>query len=70
MEFVTVRFPESRIVLIDGDEAGMTNSVLRVNEGTHTFRLAGPQDYKPAWRRPSVTGTNPVEPMEVTFEQL
>ncbi len=37
MEFVTVRFPESRIVLIDGEEAGMTNSVLRVNEGTHTL---------------------------------
>jgi hypothetical protein len=70
MEFVTVRFPELRTVLVDGEEAGTTDAVLRVNEGTHTIKLAAPKDYKPAWRRPKVTGTTPVEPIEVTFEKL
>jgi hypothetical protein len=69
MEYVIVRFPESRIVLINGEEGGNTDRMLRVNEGTHTFKLDGPKDYKPAWRRPTVTGTNPNEPMEVIFEK-
>jgi hypothetical protein len=70
MEFVTVRFPELRVVLIDGEEAGETNAVLRVNEGTHTIKLAPPKDYRPAWRRPQIAGTTSIEPMEVTFEKL
>jgi hypothetical protein len=70
MEFVIVRFPESRTVLIDGEEGGFTNEILRINEGTHNFKLDGPKDYQPAWRRPTVTGTNPNAPMEVNFEKL
>jgi hypothetical protein len=70
MEHVIVRFPESRIVLIDGEEGGLTNRRIRVNEGKHTFNLAEPKDYTPQWRRPTVTGTNPVKPLEVIFEKI
>ena len=70
MEHVIVRFPESRIVFIDGAEGGITNRRLRVDEGTHTFKLADPKDYTPNWRRPTVTGTNPIKPMEVIFEKI
>ena len=70
MEYVRVVFPESRIVLIDGEEGGLTNRSLRIDEGTHTFKLDGDQDYTPNWRRPTVTGTNPNAPMEVIFEKI
>jgi hypothetical protein len=70
MEYVRVIFPEKRIVLIDGEEGGSTGRTLRVSEGTHTFKLDGLKNYKPNWRRPTVTGTNPNEPMEVVFEKL
>jgi hypothetical protein len=69
MEYVVVKFPERRIVIVDGEEGGITNTKMRVDEGTHTFKLSDPKDYKPAWRRPTVTGTNPNEPMEVIFEK-
>jgi hypothetical protein len=69
MEYVIVRFPEPRTVLIDGRESGQTDTTIIVNEGTHTFRLKGPQDYKPSYRRVMVTLTNDIEPMEVIFEK-
>jgi hypothetical protein len=70
MEHVIVRFPEDRIVIVDGSEGGITNTKFEVNEGTHTFKLADPEDYHPKWRRPTVTGTTPINPMEVTFEKI
>ena len=70
MEYVIVRFPESRIVFIDGVEGGITNRSLRVDEGKHTFKLDDPKDYIPNWRRPTVTLTNPIKPMEVFFEKI
>jgi len=70
MEHVIVRFPESRTVFVDSDEGGITNKKFRVNEGKHTFKLADPKDYRPNWRRPTVTETNPIKPMEVIFEKI
>ena len=70
MEFVTVTFSDERTVFIDGDEGGLTNRTLRVNEGTHTFNLGDPRNYQPKWRRPRVTGTTEINPMEVVFEKI
>ena len=70
MEHVIVRFPESRNVFVDDREGGFTYKKFKVNEGKHTFKLAGPKDYRPNWRRPTVTGTNPIEPMEVIFDKI
>jgi hypothetical protein len=67
MEHVLVQYPVSRTVLIDGEESGKTNAVLRVEEGTHTFSLGGPQNYKPSSRTVNVKGTSPIKPREVTF---
>lgn len=67
MEHVTIKYPESRAVLIDGEETGMTNTILRIEEGTHTFSLGDPADYKPSFRRVKVKGTSPIKPKEVTF---
>jgi hypothetical protein len=68
VQFVVVKFKRSRKVLIDGEKSGRTNQTLQVGEGVHTFKLDGPDDYEPKWRRPNVTGTNPIMPMEVKFE--
>jgi hypothetical protein len=67
MEHVIIKYPGSRTVLIDGEETGKTNTILRVEEGTHTFRLDGPKDFKPSFRRVKVTGTSPINPREITF---
>lgn len=69
MEFIVVRFPRKRSVFIDGEETGETGERLRVEEGTHTINLGDPRDYVPKWRRPTVTGTTSIEPMEIEFER-
>jgi hypothetical protein len=67
MEHLLVIFPVSRTVLIDGEESGMTNTVLRVEEGTHTMGLGEPRDYKPLSRTVIIKGTSPIKPRKVTF---
>ncbi len=69
MEYVIVRFPGSRAVFIDDEEGGVTNEILRLEEGTHTFRLGGAQDYKPESRTLQIKGTTSVKPKEVPFEK-
>jgi hypothetical protein len=69
MENVIIKYPDSRAVFIDGEDTGMTNTILRIEAGSHTFTLGEPKDYKPSFRRRKVKGTSPVKPMEVTFEK-
>ncbi len=68
MEYILVKFPNQRTVFIDGEENGSTGERLRVEEGRHTINLGDPRDYRPRWRRPSVTGTTTVNPMIIEFE--
>ena len=70
MEYVTVKYPESRKVLVDGELTGVTNEILKLEEGTHTFELGGAKDYKPLSQTVVIEGTNPVKPMEVAFEKV
>ena len=69
MEYIIVRYPNQRSVYIDGEENGKTGDRLRVEEGTHTINLGDPRDYRPRWRRPIVTGTTAIKPMEIEFEK-
>jgi hypothetical protein len=69
MEYLIVRYPRKRSVYIDGEECGETGERLRVQEGTHTINLGDPRDYAPKWRRPTVTDTTSVKPMEIEFEE-
>jgi len=70
MEYVIVRYSKKRGVLVDGEESGSTDTILRLEQGTHTFSLDGPQDYKPSFRRRMVKDTTPIKPLEVTFDKL
>jgi hypothetical protein len=69
MEYVIVKYPTSRTVLVDGEKAGFTNNILRIEEGTHSFALDGAKDYKPLCQTLTIQGTNSVKPKEVTFEE-
>jgi hypothetical protein len=69
MEYIIVHYPRKRTVYIDGEESGETEERLRVEEGTHTINLGEPRDYAPNWRRPTVTGTTSIKPMEIEFEE-
>jgi PEGA domain len=69
MEYIIVRFVRKRTVFIDGKETGETGERLRVEEGTHTVNLGDPRDYTPKWRRPTVTDTTSIIPMDIEFEE-
>lgn len=70
MEFVIVVYPQERSVFVNGDRAGITNNVLQVNAGMHTFDLGEPRDYTPHQHDVDVRNTSPIKPMEVAFEVL
>ncbi len=67
MEFVTVMFPTSRGVNIDGAPRGRTGQLLRLQAGTHRFDLGVPADYAPPNQTLAVVGTTAAAPLEVAF---
>jgi hypothetical protein len=68
MEYIVVRFRDSRDVFVDGEPMGKTEKILRVEAGRHTVDLGEPENYTPKWRRPDIQGTTSLCPLEVTFE--
>lgn len=73
MEYVLVDFPDRREVLVDGAAVGFNRELdgtlaqLRIDEGTHRFRLRGPDDYIPLWQTLDVVDTNVNNPLVVVF---
>ncbi|MCX7141562.1 MAG: PEGA domain-containing protein [Proteobacteria bacterium] len=67
MEFVKVTFPTSRYVYIDGEQAGRTNEVLRIEAGTHVFALGSLANYEPASQELEVAETTVLAPLVVEF---
>jgi hypothetical protein len=73
MEYVIVEFPDCREVLVDGAAVGYNReptgelAQLRIDEGTHRFRLRGPDDYIPLWLTVDVFDTNVNEPLTIVF---
>jgi hypothetical protein len=70
MEFVTVTFPTSRFVYIDGEQGGRTNEVLRVEAGTHVFDLGPLANYEPASQELAVEDTTVLAPLVVAFAKI
>jgi len=67
MEFVIVVYPTARPVQVDGHDSGITNDLLRVDAGTHVFRLGEPLDFEPEFLEVRVENTTSLDPMEITF---
>jgi hypothetical protein len=66
MEYVKVSYPDLKKVLVDGEEAGWTNEIMRLEEGTHTFCIDCLRS-RPKSRTVRITGTNELDPKEVRF---
>jgi len=69
MEYVIVAYPTNRSVYIDGEKGGITNDVLRVEEGTHEFDLGNLKNYQPESQEVEVQGTTVLKPMQIVFSK-
>lgn len=65
MEYVVVSYPTARDVRIDGQLAGKTNDMLRVERGHHVFDLGDLQDYQPESVEMIVRDTTSIKPMRI-----
>ena len=70
MEYVEVRFTKTRTVYVDGLENGLTNTILRVGTGTHSFDLGEPSDYHPPEVIRRIFDTNVLEPIVIEFDEV
>jgi len=70
MDYVEVRFAQSRKVFIDGVDTGTTNKILRVGAGTHSFELGDPKDYHPSEAIVTIRDTNPLDPIIIEFHEV
>jgi len=68
MEYVQVLGPKERTVFIDGRPAGLTNTTLMVETGTHEFNLDQPVNYRPSSQLAMVTNTTSISPFLIKFE--
>ena len=68
MEYVKVKYWRSRGVIIDGQDAGVTNRVLAVVEGRHRFTLTPPNNFQPESQIKVVRNTTRARPMIVEFQ--
>ena len=72
-EYVIVKFPERRVVLVDGTDQGYNKKedgedlVKEMETGLYTFKLDGEANFSPPEQDIEVIDTDPVSPMEVVF---
>ncbi|MEA1992725.1 MAG: hypothetical protein U9N58_11160 [Thermodesulfobacteriota bacterium] len=68
MEYLLVRSPEKRRVIINDIDTGQhTGEVIEMEGGHHDIRLSGPDDFMPETQSIILQDTTELEPMEVRF---
>ena len=70
MEFLIVRFPDSREVRVDGVPQGKTNFVLQFEAGYHTVTLGPPRNFSPVEQKVLLQNTAALDPCKVEFHRL
>ena len=70
MEFLIVRFPESRTVLVDRVPQGRTNIVLQLPAGIHDVTLGPPHDFSPLEQKVLLQNTAALDPCRIQFQRL
>lgn len=70
MEYLLVKFKESRGVLANGNNVGATNSALTLPTDEYIITLDGAQDYAPSSQDVILAGTSSMRPKTITFTQL
>ena len=69
-EFLLVKFPESRQLVLNGFTQGRTNMVVRLEAGTYTVGLAGKQNYSPDCQTVTLRFSSITSPTIVSFHVL
>ena len=68
VQYVIVRYHETRGVLVDDQACGVTGKPIMVDEGTHSFSLEGDADCDPPRQVALVSGHgSPLRPYEIEF---
>ena len=70
MEYLIVRVPETRDVLVDGLVQGKTNLVLELEAGVHDVSLGPPRNFSPLEQKVLLQSTSPLDPSRVDFHRL
>ncbi len=70
MEYLVVRFPQSRPVKIDGEFNGRTGDLIELEAGTYTVSLGPPPNFTPESRQVVLKDTSVLHPKEVEFHAV
>ena len=70
MEYLLVKFRESRGVIIDGISEGMANQALELETGTHSVTLEAPPDFTPELHEFILRKTSVISPRVISFEKV
>jgi len=69
-EFLLVKYPEVRPLLINGVPQGRTNIVVRLEAGTYEVALDGRRNYSPDFQTVTLRFTGITFPAMLTFHEL
>lgn len=70
LQYVRIKYENTRDVYVDESQNGETNTIIRVDEGTHKFDLGSPGNYTPSSVEKQVTGTTSIKPLEIEFKAI
>jgi len=69
-EYLVVKFPKPRKVLLNGAPMGNTNELLPLQEGgKYTVSLEPPPDFTPPEQDIDLRNTSALNPLEVEFQE-
>lgn len=70
MEYLRVKFPNKRSVLVNGEDSGAsTNQTFMLQPNTYEITLSG-TGYTPAQKTVVLTGTSAKKPKTITFKSV
>jgi hypothetical protein len=69
MEYLMVKFAESRNVIVDEIKEGKTNQVLELEAGSHLVTLDGSPDFSPEFSEFILRNTSELCPKVIDFEK-
>ena len=75
VEYVIVKFPDRRVVLIDGDSQGYNKKkdgedlIKRIDRGRYNFSLKGKKNFTPGEQWVDVKNTDSIAPLKVVFKK-
>ncbi|HEY7542583.1 MAG TPA: hypothetical protein VIF11_20735 [Methylomirabilota bacterium] len=70
MEYLIVRFPETREVRVDGIPHGRTNIVMQFEAGIHAVTLGPPWNFAPVEQKVLLYNTAALDPYRIEFRLL